>query len=189
MFKQIIEKIALQMNGEMPLFKKGDRREPRNYREISILNTCYKIYSKILNMKLQKYSEVFMTETQNAFRYGRSETDQTFCLKLLIETGREFNWETHLVFIGCEKAFGNRQRQILFSVFNSRHIADTLITKQCIFTHTKKTFIKFNHKISKLVQINKAVPQGCPLSPTLFNIYLDEIITKWQKQDINGIKL
>ena len=27
------------------------------------------------------------------------------------------------------------------------------------------------------------------VSPTLFNIYLDEIITKWQKQDITGIKL
>jgi len=35
-----------------PIFKKGDRREPKNYRGISILNTCYKIYSKILNMKL-----------------------------------------------------------------------------------------------------------------------------------------
>ena len=38
-----------------PVFKKGDRREPKNYRGISILNTCYNIYSKILNMKLQKY--------------------------------------------------------------------------------------------------------------------------------------
>jgi len=38
-----------------PIFKKGDRREPKNYRGISILNTCYKLYSKILNMKLQKY--------------------------------------------------------------------------------------------------------------------------------------
>ena len=28
-----------------------------------------------------------------------------------------------------------------------------------------------------------------PLSPTLINIYLDEIITKWQNQDITGIKL
>ena len=34
------------------LLKKGDRRDPKNYRGISILSTCCKIYSKILNIKL-----------------------------------------------------------------------------------------------------------------------------------------
>jgi len=48
-------------------------------------------------MKLQKYSEVFMTETQNAFRKGRSCTGPTFCLKLLIGNKRELNLETHLL--------------------------------------------------------------------------------------------
>ena len=65
--------------------KKYDRREPKNYRRVSILNTCYEMYSKILNMKPQKWSELFMTETRNGFRKGRSCTDPTFCFKLLIE--------------------------------------------------------------------------------------------------------
>jgi hypothetical protein len=42
--------------------------------------------------------------------------------------------------------------------------------------------IKFNKKTSKQLEINKVVLQGCPLSPTPFNIYLDEIITKWQNK-------
>jgi hypothetical protein len=49
--------------------------------------------------------------------------------------------------------------------------------------------IKLYNQFSKLVKLNKGVRHGCPFSPTLFNIYLDEIITKWQKQDITGIKL
>jgi len=106
------------------MFKKGDGREPKNYRGISILNTCYKIYSKILNTKLQNYSEVLMTETQNGFRNGRSCTDPTFCLKLLIGKRREFNFETHLLFIDYEKAFDNIKRQILFNILKSRHIPD-----------------------------------------------------------------
>jgi hypothetical protein len=52
-----------------------------------------------------------------------------------------------------------------------------------------KIIIKFYNKNSKLVEINKGVRQSCPLSPTLFNTYLDEIITKWQTHDKIGIKL
>jgi transcription initiation factor TFIIIB Brf1 subunit/transcription initiation factor TFIIB len=48
---------------------------------------------------------------------------------------------------------------------------------------------KFNNKLSKSAEINKAVRHCCPPSPTLFNIHLVEIITKWQNQDITGIKL
>ena len=71
----------------------------------------------------------------------------------------------------------------------SRHIPDSLL-KAIVDIYTQnKIFIKFNSNLSKLVEINKGVREGCPFSPTLFNIYLDEIITKWQKQDITGIKL
>ena len=136
-----------------------------------------------------EYSEAFMTETQNGFRKGQSCADPTFCLKLLIEKRREFNLETHSLFIDYEKAFDNIKRQILFNILKSRHIPDTLL-KAIVDIYTQnKILIKFNNKLSKPVEINKGVRQGCPLSPTLFDIYLDEIITKWQKQDTIGIKL
>jgi hypothetical protein len=48
---------------------------------------CYKIYSKILNKKLQKYSDKFTSEVQNGFGKGCSCPDATFCLKLLTEKG------------------------------------------------------------------------------------------------------
>ena len=57
-----------------------------------------------------------------------------------------------------------------------------------LYKHNK-ILIKFNPKLLKLAEINKGVCQGCPLLPTHFNIYLDEIITKWQKEDTKGIPL
>jgi hypothetical protein len=51
-FNNIYTENCIQMNGEIP-FQTGDRRGLKNYSVISILNTCCKIYSKILNTKLQ----------------------------------------------------------------------------------------------------------------------------------------
>ena len=112
-------------------------------------------------MELQDFSETFMKEPQNGFRKGRSCTDSTFCLKLLIEKRREFNLETHLLFIDYEKAFDNVQRQILFNILKSRHIPHSLL-KAIVDIYTQnKILITFKNKLSKLVEINKGVPQGC----------------------------
>jgi hypothetical protein len=83
-----------------------------------------------------------MTETQNGFRKGRSCTDPTFCLKLLIEKRKEFNLETHLLFIDYEKASDNIQRQILFNILKSRRIPDTLL-KAIVDIYTKYNIDKF----------------------------------------------
>ena len=78
-----------------------------------------------------------MTETQNGFQKGRSCTDPTFCLKLLIEKGGNLTWK-HLLFIDYERAFETIQRQILFNILKSRHIPDTLL-KAIVDVYTKKT--------------------------------------------------
>jgi hypothetical protein len=76
---------------------------------------------------------------------------------LLIEKRTEFNLETYLLFIDYEKAFDNIQRQVLFNILKSGHIPDTL-SKAIVDVYTKnKIMIKFNNKLSKLVEINKGV--------------------------------
>ena len=67
--------------------------------------------------------------------------------------------ETHLLFIDYEKAFDGKQRQILFNILKSRHIPDTL-SKATVHIYTQnKILIKCNNKLSKPVEINKAVPK------------------------------
>ena len=87
--------------------------------------------------------------------------------------------ETHLLFIDCEKAFDNIQRQILFHILKSRHIPYTLL-KAIVDIYTQnKILIQLNNKLSQPAEINKGVRQGCPLSPTLFNLLATEFFFKF----------
>jgi len=51
----------------IPIHKKGDRNNP-NYRGIRLLNTGYKIYSKIIAKRLTAIAEVLLLEEQNGFK-------------------------------------------------------------------------------------------------------------------------
>ena len=76
-----------------------------NYRGISLLNTVYRIYSRILSNTLKSISHALILKEQNGFRKGRSSIDSIFTLKQLFEKRSKFNLETHVAFIDFGKAF------------------------------------------------------------------------------------
>jgi hypothetical protein len=47
--------------------------------------------------------------------------------------------------------------------------------------------IKLNNTTTDTKSINKGVRQVCPLSPTLFNVYINEVIKDWNQIYTKGI--
>jgi len=66
-----------------PIYKKGDKKEAKNYRGITLMDTAYKIYASILNEKMKKMAER-MEEGQFGFRAGRGTTDAIFTLNYIV---------------------------------------------------------------------------------------------------------
>lgn len=54
-----------------PVFKKGDVLDTKNYRGISLLDTCYKVLSIILLERITPYAEEILGRYQCGFRKGR----------------------------------------------------------------------------------------------------------------------
>ena len=57
-----------------PVYKKGDREQPGNYRPISVLPVLSKIFEKLVNNRLIEYLEKndILYKHQYGFREGRS---------------------------------------------------------------------------------------------------------------------
>ena len=80
----------------------------------------------MVNIKMQRYSEQFLTETRNGLRKGRSFTDTLFCLKSLNEKKKKsIKFGNTCCLLNMKKAFNSIQGQILLDILNSRNISDT----------------------------------------------------------------
>ena len=57
-----------------PLFKKGDRSKPSNYRPVSLTPICCKIMEHIIHSTVMKHLDIngILTDAQHGFRKSRS---------------------------------------------------------------------------------------------------------------------
>jgi len=98
----------------------------------------------------------------------------------IIGKHRELNNPTYIAFIDFKNAFDSVDRDKLWTIMLSKGIPTRLITK--IQKKYEENIIRVNacNGISEDSRaITQGVRQACPLSPVLFNLYLDEIIGIW----------
>jgi len=129
-----------------------------------------------------------MVEEQCGFRKGRSFTDAIYTVQQIMEKRKEHNLPLFLLFIGYEKAYDKVNRDKLWEMMKNKSPNYLLNKIKCIYRN-RKIRIKFNDGISEPIHINKAVRQGCGLSPVLFNVYINKIIQEFKTVIKKGIQL
>ena len=107
-----------------PLFKGGDKdpRNPLDHRPICIMSCIAKIYSCILNVRLQSHldSNNLLSDSQNGFRAGRSCIDHIFSLVTILRNRKLQGKETFLCFVDFRRAFDSVNHDLLFNVLSTQ---------------------------------------------------------------------
>ena len=85
------------------IYKKGSRKDPNNYRGLSVNCSMSRLFGKILKRKLEKATREVMSEEQNGFTKGRSCVDCVFVVQQISEKRRSRGLETHRAFTDLEK--------------------------------------------------------------------------------------
>ncbi len=80
----------------IPIPKKGDRSLCDNWRVISLLDICGKLFAKTIQNRLQILAEEVLLDSQCGFRRGRGCVDMIFCARQLIEKAVEHNTKVFL---------------------------------------------------------------------------------------------
>ena len=110
----------------IPLFKKGDANDVNNYRGISLSNISSKLYSSIINSRLQEWiSRNDITgEHQAGFKNDYSTTDHIFTLMAAVQKQFSRDKKLYVAFVDFEKAFDSISRKLLWPIILKENCID-----------------------------------------------------------------
>jgi len=158
--------------------KKGnDPYHPDGYRGLGIDHILLKIMSLLMMVRL----ELFLTATrglspaQGGFQRQRGCPEQVFTLSEAVRAAARKS-EVHLVFIDIERAYDSVLHPILWERCMAKGIGGLFLTTLQAMYHKTTAIMDVGGELLPPVPVLCGVLQGNPLSPLLFNIYIDEAI-------------
>ena len=160
-----------------PIFKKGNKTEPANYRPVSITSHLIKTFERVMRNKLVDYLEVnnFLPDNQHGFRKRRS------CLTQLLEhvdtilKNLNNGQEVDVIYLDYSKAFDKVDHKVLLAKMRKYGIGGKVYTWIENFLSDRLQTVTVEGKKSSYKSVKSGVPQGTVLGPVFFILYVIDL--------------
>ena len=141
-----------------------------------MISHASKVLLKIMQRRITPIVEQVLSEMQAGFRKDRSTTEQITNLRLICEkTGNHKRIICHN-FIDFKKAFDRVWHEALWHTMRKHSIGEHMTKTIKNLYEDAKTKVMTSDEFSHWFKASVGVKQGCILSPTLFNLFLQRIM-------------
>ena len=170
------------------LYKKNDHRMLKNWRPVSLLNTDYKILSKILANRLREVISKILPTSQKCGAPNRQMSEIMLTIDSICEMVDK-DGEGALMCLDQEKAFDRVNHTYLFKILETMGMNGNFLTFIKSMYAEITCQVNVNGKLTSKINISRSVRQGCSISMLLFVLSSTPILNMIEKEkDIKGIK-
>uniref|UniRef100_A0A8C5WC34 Reverse transcriptase domain-containing protein n=1 Tax=Leptobrachium leishanense TaxID=445787 RepID=A0A8C5WC34_9ANUR len=148
-----------------------------NYRPISLLNNDMKLLARILADRLKRFLPQLIDPDQVGFIPGREARDATTRILNAIALAGQSKSPLLLLSTDAEKAFDRVLWPFLFRTLQRFGIGEEYLCWVRALYLTPSARVRVNGALTQPFQIHNGTRQGCPLSPLLFALSLEPLLS------------
>ncbi len=159
------------------LYKAGNKTDPANYRGITLTSSLGKMFNSILNSRLLEYLNVngCLSKYQAGFRQDHRTSDNIFVINEIMKMKKSKSESLYMCFVDFHKAFDMLWRNGLLIKLLNLNIGGSFYNVIKDMYSENISSVRSGNFITPSFKCETGVRQGDSLSPTLFDIYVNDI--------------
>jgi exonuclease III len=170
--------------------KEKDPRLIKNWRPISLLNTDYKIITKLLATRIKKVLPTVIHADQVAYLKDRFIGQNIRSILDIMDYTKLEDKNGIIAFLDFEKAFDTIRWSVIEDSLKAFNFGDNIRQWVQTIYNNNMACVTNNGFSSEFFKLSRGVRQGCPLSPYLFLVVVELVSIKIRNNDnIKGIKI